>query len=337
MVKWPKTGKMSDMVSFYRKHKEVFNLPDEVTFEGKVKLHGTNASIRQDKNGLITCQSRNRVLSLDKDNAGFCAFVNSLISNDESLNWLNTIFNLLKSDTGKDDVTIFGEWCGGNIAAGVGLNNFDKHFVIFGMIAGDQPATILPIHIDNKDEGIYNIFAVEPVYLTVDMEDPENLQFFSEEIEKVTLQYEDSCPWTEYLYSLNKDSMEEPECKTGEGLVWDCVDFIHDQMRFKSKGDKHSGNKRNKFKKIAPVDVEVLKSIDEFVEYALTESRLNQGLENVEGLENRFIGDYIRWIANDIIKEESKELGASGLEWKQVAKNVTKKSKEFFIKKIEKL
>lgn len=40
-------------------------------FQGTVKLHGTNASIVKYKDGRLEYQSRERVLSLEQDNANF--------------------------------------------------------------------------------------------------------------------------------------------------------------------------------------------------------------------------------------------------------------------------
>lgn len=40
-----------------------------LTFQGTVKLHGTNAGIVLDDQGNYYAQSRNNVLSIDKDNA----------------------------------------------------------------------------------------------------------------------------------------------------------------------------------------------------------------------------------------------------------------------------
>jgi hypothetical protein len=41
------------------------------------KLDGTNASVWMGNDGKVKCGSRNRTLSIDNDNAGFCAWVNS--------------------------------------------------------------------------------------------------------------------------------------------------------------------------------------------------------------------------------------------------------------------
>lgn len=338
MKKWPKIGRLSDTIIWYNKHKDKFSLPDELTFEGTVKLHGTNAGIRFDTNTCkITSQSRSNVLSLTKDNYGFHQFLKTTLANEDGADFLANLFDLLISTTGEESVTVFGEWIGSGIQHGVGISNLEKRiFVIFGMIAGDggvpEP---LPVFVENRELGMYNILSVEQTYLTVDMTDPEDLQRFSEEIEKATLEYEESCPYTAFLYKAG-EIKEVPECKTGEGLVWTCVDRPEfSELTFKSKGDKHQGNKKNKFKTIAPLEAQVLKDIEEFIEFTLTEGRLKQGLENVPELSIKYTGDYIKWIVNDVVEENTVEFLNLGVDWKPVKKRLAGTASKYFLEAVQ--
>ena len=43
------------------------------------KIDGTNASVWLDKDGIIQCGSRNRQISLEKDNLGFCSYINKTL------------------------------------------------------------------------------------------------------------------------------------------------------------------------------------------------------------------------------------------------------------------
>jgi hypothetical protein len=47
------------------------------------------------------------------------------------------------------------------------------------------------------------------------------------------------------------------------------------------------------------------------------------------------IGNYLKWISKDCMKEEMDTIEANGLEWKEVVKVINKKAKEFFIKAID--
>jgi hypothetical protein len=108
------------------------------------------------------------------------------------------------------------------------------------------------------------------------------------------------------------------------------LNIIH---RMKIKGEKHSSSK---VKTLAAVDVDKLNSITEFIEYAVTDSRFKQALENTfpndEPIDVKKMGDLIRWVVNDVIKEESDTLVKNGLEPKDVNKYVSTKVREMFFK-----
>ena len=99
------------------------------------------------------------------------------------------------------------------------------------------------------------------------------------------------------------------------------------------KGEKHSSSK---VKTLAAVDTEKLENIQSFVEYAVTESRFNQALENVfpndEPIENKKLGDVIRWVVNDVIKEEMDTMTDNKIEPKDVNKYISSKVREMFFK-----
>ena len=120
----------------------------------------------------------------------------------------------------------------------------------------------------------------------------------------------------------------------GEGLVYK-IDTEKGTIRFKVKGEKHSSSK---VKKLAPVDTEKLNSIREFAEYSVTESRLEQGIEKVftsvnEEIDIRKMGNFLRWITNDIIKEEMDTLKDNGLEPKEITKAVSNIARQWFLNK----
>ena len=120
----------------------------------------------------------------------------------------------------------------------------------------------------------------------------------------------------------------------GEGIVWSCEyqGVVH---RFKVKGELHSSSK---VKTLAAVDVEKLNSIKEFVDYAVTESRVNQAIENVfpnsEPLDVKKMGDVIRWVVNDVIKEEMDTMVENNVEPKEINKYISSKTREMFFEKL---
>ena len=95
------------------------------------------------------------------------------------------------------------------------------------------------------------------------------------------------------------------------------------------KGEKHQSSK---VKTLAPVDVERLNSITEFVEYAVTESRLQQAASEV--LDNDFdrkkMGAFIKWISTDVLKEEIDVLAENDLAMKDIGSSLSKVCQQWF-------
>ena len=147
-------------------------------------------------------------------------------------------------------------------------------------------------------------------------------QLIQNELSDLTIAVEEQCPVAKHFGQEG----------IGEGIVWSC-EFKGVVHRFKVKGEKHSSSK---VKTLAAVDVEKLNSITDFIDYAVTDSRFNQALENTypnnEPIDVKKMGDLIRWVVNDIIKEESDTLAKNGLEPKDVNKYVSTKVREMFFK-----
>lgn len=270
-------------------------------FVGTIKLHGTNAAVVLYKDGRIEYQSRERVLSIGQDNAGFMTYMSGLD--------LSSLFEGIEFE---DHIVIYGEWCGGNIQKGVAISGLPKMFVIFGCkVDGEW----VKYERDQVADSIRNIQDFPKYFIDIPFEDPELVQ---NTLIEWTLQVEEKCPVGEYFGVQG----------VGEGIVFTCVSNPH--LKFKSKGEKHSSSK---VKVLNAVDTEKLESIKQFVEYSCTENRLNQGLENIE-LDIKNTGDFVRWVVNDILKEETDTLVANNLEWKAVAGSVSKRASEFFRSKI---
>lgn len=110
------------------------------------------------------------------------------------------------------------------------------------------------------------------------------------------------------------------------------------QYSFKSKGEKHSVSK---VKVIANVDIEKINKIKDFVDYSVTENRLNQGIEYLKEMNKELdissMGDFLRWLANDVLKEEQDVISENGLDndLKAIMKSVSSKGRKWFMDKID--
>jgi len=304
------------------------SLPKPVlTFKGTVKLHGTNAGVSFNEGG-YWAQSRENIITPEKDNAGFAFFVES--KKEVFKKFVDQILSVNFFDIHNNTVTIYGEWCGGNIQKGVAITNLPKSFFIFGVKVTphtsseeelkQKPAYWIPSHyLKSPEDNIYNIEDFQTWTLDIDFNMPQLVQ---NKLSELTIAVEEECPVGKAFGFSG----------IGEGIVWSCEyqGVVH---RFKVKGEKHSSSK---VKTLAAVDVEKIESIQKFVDYAVTESRFNQALENVfpnqEPIDTKKLGDVIRWVVNDVIKEEMDTLVENKIEPKDVNKYMSSKVREMFFK-----
>ena len=303
-----------------------------ISFMGTVKLHGSNAGVRVSQEDTVAPQSRIRVLSLDSDNYGWAAFVESR----------KAIFvEIARSFCSEGfDVTVYGEWIGPGIQKSVAINQLpEKQFVIFGAVVHDGSEDPGYCHeegiLASKDYSEHHIHFIGevPTYelSAVDFLDEASLQTALDRAEELTKQVEAKCPWAA------KFGIEG----LGEGIVWKPVgDYAGDSaLYFKTKGEKHKVVKDPRAK--PSIDPLVSSSIAAFVEFAVTENRLEQGIGALKeakiSIEPRSTGEYIKWVNKDVLKECSVELSDSQLDWKQVARGVTAKAREFWQKKMREL
>ncbi len=119
----------------------------------------------------------------------------------------------------------------------------------------------------------------------------------------------------------------------GEGIVFTCVD--NQDLKFKSKGEKHSVTK---VKQLNAVDTEMLNGINEFVNYAVTENRLEQGItffnENNIKVDMKSTGRFLGWVINDILKEESDTIKNNNFDNKKIKSAISKKARTWFLNRI---
>ena len=211
------------------------------------------------------------------------------------------------------------------IQKGVGISELDKAFYVFGVkVSKPQDKEFNAYWIDssnvkNTECRIFNVEDYETYSIDVDFNMPQLAQNkFAEITEKV----EKECPISK-AFGIDNG--------LGEGVVWS-VEYKNNVHRFKCKGEKHSVSK---VKTLANVDVEKLKTIQDFVEYSVTQNRFDQAIENVFGKEDldiKKMGDFIRWFIKDITAEELDTMLENGLEPKDVNKYISTKVREMFFK-----
>ncbi len=339
MINFPKIRQFKDSIREVRM-KITYNGRDEndqpiydshavaptLEFVGTIKLHGTNASIVMPSGGEIRIQSRKRVISTLNDNHGFAKFC----MKDVGIEFWNDQVKLLREKYEVPDdktIVLYGEWCGGNIQGGVALAKLERMFVIFALRVGEEDETVWPdiSGLEFDHPMIKNIRDFEHYNLDIDFSSP---GLARNKMVEFTLAVEAECPVAKAL----------GESGVGEGVVWFWITPGWEGSRFwfKVKGDKHSVSK---VKTLAPIDVEKVASIDEFISNTVTEQRLLQGLEHLKEmnleLSRSSTGDFLRWVFNDIIEEESDTLEASFLSMKDIGKPVSTMARVWFFKHLD--
>lgn len=343
MIKYPSIEQFRTVVSNINRHFNFVGLDENgesiydsslpkpvITFKGTVKLHGTNAGVSYNALSGMWAQSRENIITPEKDNAGFAFFA---YSHETEL--LRLFFDVAAKediDLHKNTISIYGEWVGKGIQKGVGITNLPKSFFIFGVKITPHTETeeelranpaywVDSSYLRDNDKGIYNIEDYTTYSIDIDFNMPQLVQ---NQLSELTIAVEEECPVAK---SFGFSGI-------GEGIVWS-AEFKDIVYRFKVKGERHSSSK---VKTLASVDVEKLESIQKFVEYAVTESRFNQAIENVftnqEPIDTKKLGDVIRWVVNDVIKEEMDTMVENKIEPKDVNKYISAKAREMFFKMV---
>lgn len=309
-IRFPKIGQFKDVIKQVKDQATWKNseLPT-LTFTGTVKLHGTNAAVVRNADGSIHFQSRENIITPVKDNAGFAVWASTI-------NW-NALFKCFSSND-EDEIAIFGEWCGGNIQKGVALNQLDKMFVIFKAMVNGRWITDSISWWEKKR--IFHIEKFQTHTIVIDFNNPGAVQ---NTLANLTLAVEEKCPVAAHFGANG----------IGEGIVWTCT--TDPSLMFKVKGEKHSASK---VKVLAQIDETKATSMQEFADNTITERRLEQGIEFLiasgKELSMKSTGDFIKWVANDILVEEAGAIVASCLEPREVTKVVAQRAKPWFFKRI---
>ncbi|WJJ58597.1 RNA ligase [Klebsiella phage vB_KpnM_NDO71] len=304
-------------------------LPPEaylIPYIGTVKLHGTNGSVVFHSEDEVVFQSKERVVTVGDDNNGFAAFM----SRKDTAELLSQVKYLCEVNDVEFQfpVEIAGEWAGRGIQKGVAITEVEPFFAIFRVAVGRDEATdtlnwlppTFQFGIGLPDARIYSILDFGYWMANIPFNEPELVQ---NDLAELTREVENKCPAGKFF------GVEG----IGEGIVWSPKDPELSKISglwFKVKGDKHSVSK---VKTLAAIDPERLASMREFVEYAVTEARLEQGVSEV-GLDQTKIGEFIGWINRDINKEEGDVLEASSMTMKDVGKFISNKARAWYMTRL---
>lgn len=298
------------------------------TYRGKIKLHGTNAGIHITPLGDVYAQSRNHVITSDKDNAGFATWV------EENKEYFASLSLL-------DNVVVYGEWCGKGIMKNVAISELErKVFCVFAIMwdLDEETATMVtePAQIEAffraKHADIYVLpWHTNPV--EINFLDPEHMQKELDCINEWVAEIDEVDPWVKDIFGVEGH---------GEGLVftpqgnhgfverWD-----YSKHAFKVKGEKHNVVKQ---RMPAMVDAQVASSMAEFADMFATVPRFEQMVaDNNLEFEMKNMGTFLKAFSKDVLKESVDELEVSGLKWNQACKAAVPRARDWFMAKAKEL
>lgn len=292
-----------------------------LAYIGTTKLHGTNFALVLSKNDFY-CQSRERIITPESDNAGAAKFIHSM-SEDE--------MNILRSNIDWEKiekVAIYSEWAGRGIQKNVAISQIDKAVFVFkaAIISEDGREEWISTRGWKLPTGFYDIYSFpnSVFHIDIDFEKPE---YAVDQINKWVLQVEEECPVGK-AFGISG---------IGEGIVFSCVTPGWESSKFwmKCKGAKHANSK---VKTMVKVDIEKYESEQAFVTAVLNEGRLEQGYnwlkENNKAQDQSGTGEFIRWIFQDVLKECKLEMEASGIQEKELGKLLANPAKKWYFNRI---
>jgi hypothetical protein len=300
-----------------------YGILDDINYRGKIKIHGTNSAVRL-KGGEVVAQSRNQLIDVKDDNAGFARWVESR---------KDYFLGLMQKDS---DFTIFGEWCGPGIMKGTAINQIpNKIFAVFAVVVGSGENAMMMV----DPQAIDMLLGVKPSDVHVLPWVGEafkinftNLSHLRDVVVKSLNAYVDEIepcdPWVKSVFGVEG---------VAEGVVYypsaneNITVKQFEYFAFKAKGEKH---KVVKTREAFQVDPEVAKSQEEFVNMFVTVPRLEQAVAATGGsYETKNAGAFLKWFGQDVLKESTAELEASGLTWDQVTKPVQIAARNWFLNK----
>ena len=321
-VNWPDITSLFNVNKYLQDNNEA----RPIHYRSKIKLDGTNAAIQIFPDGTLICQSREEILSPEKDNAGFARWV------EENKEYFQSI-------KVQEPIIIFGEWCGQGIQKRCSISKIDKKIFAVFVIQYDQEFDINPETIRDVLPEHKQVYVIDfHNEMILNYENRELLTHQAEKLAKLIEEIEQCDPWVQSVFGIEG---------LGEGLVFYPVNeskivdskilidrSFYKDFVFKAKGAKHAVVKT---KTPVQIDPEVAASIDEFVDLFVTENRLEQIAGKTGDIDVKKTGQFLQAFNNDVIKESQAELEVSKLTWKDVSSAVSTKARNWYLEQTRKI
>lgn len=333
----------SFMIGLDGENKPIYNtslpLPTvEITLTEKI--HGMNASVCYSNKEGIYFQKRSEIINDKNDNWGFGEF-----AKERSAIFMELIIKLAKENNINLDthrISLFGEFAGTGIQKGSALDGMSKKFIIFQKFKVSNVNEELRAE-DTKwyktkiaDKWIcselHSIFNIMNHFVKIVSFNFANFDEEYQDLNDILLDIENSSPIGEYLGKLNN---------IGEGLIGN-FEFLGDEYTFKIKGSKfqRTSVKKPKFN----IDNELIQKKLECALKVCQPFRLEQvwmeifefnGVSFDTEPNIKKLGDFIKKVITDIIKEETIAFEEFNLTPKEVFPFISKICSKWFFEQLK--
>jgi hypothetical protein len=298
------------------------------------KIHGSQMGICYSNLDGLWLQSRNNIINGMLGHMGCGVFVESTKEV-----WIDIILRLSKQyniNLDEKIITIYAEWCGIGIQQNSAVSGLSKRPIIFQHFKvspieknNDIPAYWLETKVNNQwissnDNNIFNIMNFKTWEVEISFNKPFEAQ---NKMIKIVDEIESNSPVGQVFGK---------ESNIGEGIVV-TFEYKTNLYRFKVKGEKHSATK---VKVLNPVDEELENKMIEFANYACKSWRLEQfwnELFSESEPDVKQIGDFLRKVFNDVLKEESDLIIKENLDSKKVSKYISQIARKWFFEQLDKI
>lgn len=296
-----------------------------VDFVATVKTHGTNHGIQIFGDKIVT-QSRSRIITPEDDNNAASKWSFSI---DLPI-WQAIKSTILVSNRIDDslDLVIYGEWCGKGINAGCAIHNVDRFFVIFAAkVISDEDSGWLDLSnvdlVRFNQYRIFNVFQFGSWKFSINFNNPIDVAEKVNKISELTLEIEKECPVGRFF---GVSGVGEGVVLAAQGSEWNSSKYW-----MKSKGNLHS---KSKIKKLATINIDKIKSIQDFLDKYVDEERLQQGLDTLKDIhkdvDQKQTGDFLKWVVNDIRKEELDTITENQFIDREINSAISRRAREWF-------
>lgn len=274
-----------------------------ISIRGTVKLHGANSSVVVERDGSYTVCSRDRAIGVCDPDPLNMNIMYSKIGQET----IQRVASQLIGDA--DKVVLYGELIGRGVQHNVAVSEIERCVVLFQATRVYEDGTMEDVDIESlviDDSDYFNIYDFGVFEGT--FTDFEELQTF---VSACTNDVDRKCPVGCFMAPSSK-------VKSGEGVVWKIKlqyeDGTETTHTVKSKGTSH---KRASGVQIAKRDNELNdiqnKALDNFIQITMNNDRLEQGFDYLKSIGATeftiaYIGDYIKWVKDDIAKEHQDDV-----------------------------